>query len=148
MLNVLRKAERATPIHNLEQLTERIKGKWRFRDSKPLRFHVAPATAKQAVAGLRNYVDTLLPERQHWFSHYRVEDVAFRVVGTGSVGTRDYIVLMFGTVKNDPLFVQIKEEVPSAYTQYLPEADAPANQGQRVAQGQRAMQVQSDIFLG
>ncbi|MGB8769035.1 MAG: DUF2252 domain-containing protein [Candidatus Korobacteraceae bacterium] len=148
VLNVLRKAERATPIHNLEQLTERIKGKWRFRDSKPLRFHVAPATAKQAVAGLRNYVDTLLPERQHWFSHYRVEDVAFRVVGTGSVGTRDYIVLMFGTVKNDPLFVQIKEEVPSAYTQYLPEADAPANQGQRVAQGQRAMQVQSDIFLG
>jgi uncharacterized protein (DUF2252 family) len=148
VLNVLRKAERATPIHNLEQLTDQINGKWRFCDNEPLRFHVPPATAKQVVAGLRNYKDTLLPERQHWFSHYRVEDVAFRVVGTGSVGVRDYIVLMFGMVKNDPLFVQIKEEVPSAYTQYLPKADAPANQGQRVAQGQRAMQVQSDIFLG
>jgi uncharacterized protein (DUF2252 family) len=148
VLNVLRKAERATPMHNLEQLTEQVKTKWRFRDSKPLRFHVPPATAKQVVEGLRNYVDTLLPERQHWFSHYRVEDVAFRVVGTGSVGVRDYIVLMFGPAKNDPLFVQIKEEVASAYTQYLPDAPASANQGQRVAQGQRAMQVQSDIFLG
>jgi uncharacterized protein (DUF2252 family) len=148
VLNVLRKAELATPIHNLEQLTEQINGKRRFRDSPPLRFHVPPATAKQVVEGLRNYVDTLLPERQHWFSHYRVEDVAFRVVGTGSVGARDYIVLMFGTVNDDPLFIQIKEEVSSAYTQYLTEAGAPANQGQRVAQAQRAMQVQSDIFLG
>jgi uncharacterized protein (DUF2252 family) len=148
VLNVLRKAERATPIHNLEQLTMQINGKWRFRDNQPLRFHVPPATAKLVVEGLRNYVDTLLPERQHWFSLYRVEDVAFRVVGIGSVGTRDYIVLMFGTANNDPLFVQIKEEVPSTYTQYLPDAVAPANQGQRVAQGQRSMQVQSDIFLG
>jgi uncharacterized protein (DUF2252 family) len=148
VLNVLRKAERATPAHNLEQLSERVQGKWRFCDAKPLRFHVPPATAKQVVAGLRTYVDTLLPERQHWFSHYLVADVAFRVVGTGSVGTRDYIVLMFGPVKGDPLFVQIKEEGPSAYAQYLPKAPTPPNQGQRVALGQRAMQVQSDIFLG
>jgi uncharacterized protein (DUF2252 family) len=148
VLNVLRKAERATPVHNLELLTEQHHQKWRFRDNKPLGFHLPPATAQQVVAGLRNYVDTLLPERQHWFSDYRVEDVAFRVVGTGSVGTRDYIVLMFGPVKEDPLFLQIKEEGPSAYTQYLPKANGPLNQGQRVAEGQRAMQLQSDIFLG
>jgi uncharacterized protein (DUF2252 family) len=148
VLSVLRKAERATPLHNLEQLAEERKGKWRFRDNKPLRFHVPTTTSKQVIAGLRNYVDSLLPERRHWFSHYRVEDVAFRVVGTGSVGTRDYIVLMFGPVQDDPLFVQIKEEGPSAYKQYLPKPAAFQNQGQRVAQGQRAMQVQSDIFLG
>jgi len=148
VLNVLRKAERATPAHNLEQLTEARDGKLRFKDNKPLRFHVPSATAGMVVRGLRNYVDTLLPERQHWFAHYRVADVAFRVVGTGSVGVRDYIVLMFSTVKNDPLFVQIKEEVLSAYTSYLPKAEVPLNQGQRVALGQRAMQVQSDIFLG
>jgi len=148
LLNVLRKAERATPVHNLEQLAEQHNGKWRFRDNRPLRFHVPPATAKQVAAGLRNYVDTLLPERRHWFAHYRVADVAFRVVGIGSVGVRDYIVLMFGTAKDAPLFMQIKEEVPSAYAQYLPEANAPVNQGQRAAQGQRAMQVHSDIFLG
>jgi uncharacterized protein (DUF2252 family) len=148
VLNVLRKAERATPLHNLEQLTEQREGRWRFRDNKPLRFHIPATTAKQVITGLRNYVDSLLPERKHWFSHYRVEDVAFRVVGIGSVGTRDYIVFMFGPVQGDPLFVQIKEEGPSAYKQYLPEAAAFQNQGQRVAQGQRAMQVQSDIFLG
>jgi len=148
VLNVLRKAERATPAHNLEQLAEKRNGHWRFQDDKPLRFHVPPATAKLVVTGLRNYIDTLLPERQHWFSHYRVEDVAFRVVGTGSVGVRDYIVLMFSTVKNDPLFVQIKEEGPSAYTRYLPKSEVFLNQGQRVALGQRSMQVQSDIFLG
>lgn len=133
LLNVLRKAERATPAHNLKQLAAQRNGKWRFRDDKPLRFHVPPATAKQVAAGLRNYFDTLLPERQHWFSHYGVEDVAFRVVGIGSVGVRDYIVLMFGAAKDAPLFMQIKEEVPSAYAQYLPEADAPVNQGQRAA---------------
>ncbi|HXY07237.1 MAG TPA: DUF2252 domain-containing protein [Terriglobales bacterium] len=146
--NVLRKAERATPAHNLEQLAEHRNGKWRFRDNKPLRFHVPPATVKLVVSGLLNYIDTLLPERQHWFTRYRVEDVAFRVVGTGSIGVRDYIVLMFGTVKNDPLFVQIKEEGLSAYTRYLPKAEVFPNQGQRVALGQRSMQVQSDIFLG
>jgi len=150
VLNVLRKAERATPANNLKRLaqTRTRAGKWRFLDKKPFQFHVPPATAKQVVAGLRNYVDTLLPERRHWFSHYSVEDVAFRVVGTGSVGVRDYILLMFGTVNRDPLFVQVKEEGMSAYAQYLVDADVPPNQGQRVAQGQRAMQVQSDIFLG
>jgi uncharacterized protein (DUF2252 family) len=148
VLNVLRKAERATAVHNLEQLTEQRNGKWHFRDNKPLCFHLPPVTVKQVITGLRSYVDTLLPERRHWFSRYRVGDVAFRVVGTGSVGTRDYIVLMFGPLKNDPLFVQIKEEGPSAYAQYLPKANVSLNQGQRVAEGQRAMQVQSDIFLG
>ena len=148
VLNVLRKAERATPAHNLEQLAEQRNGHWRFQDDKPLRFHPPPATAKLVITGLRNYIDTLLPERQHWFTHYRVEDVAFRVVGTGSIGIRDYIVLMFGTVKNDPLFVQIKEEGLSAYTRYLPKTQVFPNQGQRVALGQRSMQVQSDIFLG
>ncbi len=160
VLKVLRKAERATALHNLEQLGEQRNGKWRFRDNKPLRFHVPPTEARQVIAGLRNYVDSLLPERQHWFSHYSDVDVSFRVVGIGSVGVRDYIVLMFGTAMSDPLFIQIKEEVASAYTQYLPPAAAPINppinppmnppinQGQRVALGQRAMQVQSDIFLG
>jgi uncharacterized protein (DUF2252 family) len=148
VLKVLRKAERATGLHNLQQLGEQRKGIWRFRDNKPLRFHLPPAEMKRVVSGLRNYVDTLLPERRHWFSHYNHVDVAFRVVGTGSVGVRDYIVLMFGTALDDPLFIQVKEEVASAYAQYLPKAVTPPNQGERVALGQRAMQVQSDIFLG
>jgi uncharacterized protein (DUF2252 family) len=69
-------------------------------------------------------------------------------VGIGSVGVRDYVVLLFGRTLNDPLFIQIKEEDASAYAPYVPQSRVPVNQGQRTAQGQRAMQVQSDIFLG
>ncbi len=148
VLAVLRKAERATPQHNLDQLTVRQAGKHRFREQKPLQFHLPRRTAEEVVAGLRSYIETLLPERQEWFAQYHVEDVAFRVVGTGSVGIRDYIVLMFGRTASDPLFIQIKEEDNSAYAPYCPESRVPMNQGQRTAQGQRAMQVQSDIFLG
>ncbi len=148
VLAVLRKAERATPKHNLDQLTVRHEGQYRFREQQPLQFHLPRRTAKEIVAGLRTYVETLLPERQHWFAQYHVEDVAFRVVGTGSVGIRDYIVLLFGRTSGDPLFIQIKEEDASAYAPYCPEGRVLMNQGQRTALGQRAMQVQSDIFLG
>ncbi len=148
VLAVLRKAERATPQHNLDRLTVRQGGKYRFREQRPLQFHLPRRTAMEIVAGLRRYIETLLPERQEWFAQYRVEDVAFRVVGTGSVGIRDYIVLMFGRTASDPLFIQIKEEDASAYSPYIPESGILMNQGQRTAQGQRAMQVQSDIFLG
>jgi len=148
VLEVLRKAERATPKRNLEQLTERRNGKYVFRDDKPLQFHPAPATVAQVLAGLGEYVHTLLPERRHWFAQYHVHDAAFRVVGTGSVGVRNYAVLLFGSQVNDPLFMQLKEEDPSAYAPYLPAARPSGNQGKRVAEGGRAMQVQSDIFLG
>jgi uncharacterized protein (DUF2252 family) len=74
-------------------------------------------------------------------------DVAFKVVGTGSVGTRDYVVLCFGNGSEDPLFLQMKEEPHSAYAGHL-EAEIPRNQGERVVRGQRLMQAQSDIFLG
>ena len=148
VLAALRKAERSTPRHNLDRLTVRRDGKHRFRQYKPLQFHLPPRTVAKVLAGLRSYVETLLPERQRWFADYHVEDVAFRVVGTGSVGVRDYVVLLFGRTINDPLFIQLKEEDASVYAPYIPEGRASMNQGQRAAEGQRAMQVQSDIFLG
>ena len=82
------------------------------------------------------------------FAQYRPADVAFRVVGTGSVGVRDYVVLMFGAAIDDPLFMQLKEEDASAYAPYLPENEAPLHNGQRVVEGAHRMLVQSDIFLG
>ena len=87
--SVLRKAERATPLHNLEKLTVFRDGKHVFRDQKPTQYHVSQKEADEAVASLRSYTHSLLPERAHFFSQYQVEDVAFRVVGTGSVGLRD-----------------------------------------------------------
>src|SRR5271166_3463144 len=145
---VLRKAERATPLHNLEKLTYLRGGKHIFHDRKPMQFHISDKEAEVAKSSLVDYTHSLLPERAHFFRQYRVEDVAFRVVGTGSVGLRDYVLLMFGRAVSDPLFLQIKEEPGSAYASYLPHSPVAAHQGQRVAEGGRAMQMQSDIFLG
>jgi len=146
--SVLRKAERATPLRNLEKLAVLRDGKHVFRDQKPTQYHVSQKEADEAVASLRSYAHSLLPERAHFFSQYQVEDVAFRVVGIGSVGVRDYVLLMFAGAVSDPLFIQIKEEPKSAYAPYLPNSPIPAHQGQRTAEGARAMQMQSDIFLG
>lgn len=146
--SVLRKAERATPDHNLRKLTVFANGKHRFRDEKPCQFHIRHAEADTVLQSLEGYVKTLLPERAHFFLQYQPEDVAFRVVGTGSVGTRDYIVLMFAGAIADPLFIQVKEEPPSAYASYVAPGTMDAHQGERVIEGQRAMQMQSDLFLG
>ena len=104
------------------------------------------------LASFAAYRNSLLPERRHFLDQYVPVDVAFKVVGTGSVGLRDYLVYLEGNGENDPLFLQIKEEPGSAYAPYLAtqgaEPRAAAHQGQRVAEGQRAMQWQSDPFLG
>jgi len=94
-----------------------------------------------------HYYDTLSLDRRHFLERYRPVDVAFKVVGTGSVGTRDYVILCFGNGSEDPLFLQMKEEPTSGYAPYL-KIQISGNQGQRVAEGQRLMQAQSDIFLG
>jgi uncharacterized protein (DUF2252 family) len=100
------------------------------------------------LGALGPYRIMLEPQRQHLLSLYRPVDVAFKVVGTGSVGTRDYCIYFEGNGPKDPLFLQIKEEPASGYTAYLPEARPAAHNGERVVEGQRAMQVQSDPFLG
>jgi len=101
---VLRKAERATPLHSLEQLTVNSSGKYKFKNKPPLLTPVRAQLARQVIAALNLYRETLSPERQQFLSLYQAVDVAFKVVGTGSVGTRDYVVLCFGNSHNDPLF--------------------------------------------
>ncbi len=156
---VLRKAEQATPQYNAARLLEQPKGTAKtgkggsgphriFIEHKPLQYRLSPAKAEMILDSLSLYRESLLPERQHFFDLYRPLDVAFRVVGTGSVGLRDYIVYLEGNGSDDPLFLQIKEEPGSAYAPYLGEMGAPQHQGHRVVQGQRAMQFLSDILLG
>jgi uncharacterized protein (DUF2252 family) len=80
---------------------------------------------------------------------YRPVDVAFKVVGTGSVATHDYVVLhLADDGDRDPLFLQIKEALESAYAPYVNSPETTMHQGRRVAEGERMMQVQSDIMLG
>ena len=151
----LTKAERATPQHTLEQLTNptRLKSTRphaprRFKESKPMLTRVTGARAAAVLASLGPYREMLEPQRQHLLSFYRPVDVAFKVVGIGSVGLRDYCIYMEGNGPADPLFLQIKEETASAYATYLPDAHSAPHNGQRVAEGQRAMQIQTDPFLG
>ena len=80
-------------------------------------FDTAAANAKAAqaaavLASLKPYREMLEPQRQHLLTFYRPVDVAFKVVGTGSVGLRDYCIYFEGNVPCDPLFLQIKEETP------------------------------------
>ena len=144
---LLAKAERATPQHTLEKLTGNRDGVRRFKEDKPILTAVSDNTRRNVLTALKSYSDTLSLDRRHFLERYKPVDVAFKVVGTGSVGTRDYVILCFGNGSEDPLFLQMKEEPPSAYAQYL-KAEIPRNQGERVVQGQRLIQAQSDIFLG
>jgi uncharacterized protein (DUF2252 family) len=150
--DALLKAERSTPQHTFEQLTTPISSRSgalrRFKESKPMLMRITGARAAAVIGALDPYREMLEPQRQHLLDFYRPIDVAFKVVGTGSVGLRDYCVHMEGNGPGDPLFLQIKEEVASAYAPYLPDAHPPAHNGKRTAEGQRFMQIQTDPFLG
>ena len=146
---ILRKAQRATPLSSLERLTEETSKGRVFKSNPPLLRPIQGRTARLVLESLPAYTESLLPERRHFFAQFRPIAVAFKVVGTGSVGLRDYCVLMEGNGAGDPLFLQIKEEAGSAWLRYLPQAiPLPENEGQRTAEGQRAMQLSSDPLLG
>ena len=149
MRGALKEAERATPLTNLEKLARGNPSRgYRLACKPKLIWEVSGSERKAVLAALPEYRRTLSPEHQMIFDRYGVADVGFKVVGTGSVGTRDYVLLFFAYDNKDPLFLQIKEEPPTAYAPYYKDATAPRHQGQRVVQGQRAMQVLSDLLLG
>jgi len=147
--DIFEAAQRVTPERNLQKLTAKTRGGFRFHDRKPDLQHVPSRTATAVVRALKGYAGTLSPSRRRTFERYRPADVTFKLVGTGSVGTRDYVVLLFGNDANDPLFIQMKQELPSCYAPYLPSpARRVAHQGRRVAEGQQMMQTASDPFIG
>ena len=142
-------AEHATPKMSQAKLLEQAKQELRFKSASPLLRRVTGQEAKAVLAALPLYVQTLEPERAHLFGQFTALDVAFKVVGTGSVGLRDYCVYLQGNGADDPLFLQIKQEVASRYAPYLPPPAGPAlHNGRRVVEGQRAMQFLSDPLLG
>jgi uncharacterized protein (DUF2252 family) len=144
----LRQSERARPLDLLNKFTAPDRhGCPRFRSLRPLFWRIRGGTAQAVLRSLRAYRQNLAPERRHLFDLFRSVDVGFKVVGTGSVGLRDYVVLFEGNGPQDPMFLQIKQEVASAYSKYLPEA-AGQHQGRRVVEGQRAVQPLSDFLLG
>jgi uncharacterized protein (DUF2252 family) len=93
------------------------------------------------------YRETLSPDMQALFDTYKFRQIARKVVGVGSVGTRAWVILLTGSGDRDPLFLQAKEADASVLEPYAGASEWP-NRGQRVVEGQRLMQAAGDIFLG
>ncbi|WP_228993693.1 DUF2252 domain-containing protein [Streptomyces sp. DH8] len=126
-------------------------GSRRFVDARPVLRRVPDAEAAAVASGLGGYLSTVSEDRVPLLARYAIHDVAFRVVGTGSVGTRSYVVLLLDH-RGEPLILQVKEARPSVLAPHLPAVgfDVPetAHEGRRVVLGQKRMQVVSDILLG
>jgi uncharacterized protein (DUF2252 family) len=160
----LRQSRRARPLDLVRKYTVRVTrrsgskrvraarvrqdgGHTIFVDLPPVLRRASDFERRAVLAALPHYRRSLSPERQRFFDFFSPADVAFKIVGTGSVGLRDWVVLMFGNGEQDPLFLQIKQEVCSAYESALCRSQHD-HQGQRVVDGQRRIQAFSDLLLG
>ncbi len=146
----LAKAQRTDNHTLLPKIADRTgNGKWSFRDDPPVLTRMSAKAKEKAIDALNRYAQTLGAERRLMLGRYHVADVAHRVVGVGSVGTRAYLVLLFGNGDDDPLFLQVKESVEPAHGPYLPQRiEEYRHNGKRVMSGQRALQASSDPMLG
>ena len=140
-------ASRQTNEHVFHKLTSMNDGLPRIVDQPPLIYHVDSKVLDEGVIStfFKRYRETLAEERRMLFDRYQVIDVAVKVVGVGSVGTRCAIALLLAS-PDDPLFLQFKEARRSVLAPYT--RQRVANNGQRIVIGQRLMQSASDIFLG
>ncbi len=146
------KARTRDSMHAFDKLTEMVDGVPRIVADPPLVVPFADLDEADDVSTwahhqLQLYRRSLPAERRYLLEQYRFVDLARKVVGVGSVGTRCYIVLMLGIDTGDPLFLQIKEAQPSVLEPFLGPSRF-ANHGERVVTGQRMIQAASDIFLG
>jgi uncharacterized protein (DUF2252 family) len=138
-----------------KKLTEVVDGKVQIVDQSPLIVPIEKlagdvdhdALFEELRRLIRMYRETLDFDRRILIEEFDLRDVARKVVGVGSVGTRAWIALFMGRDGTDPLFLQIKEAESSVLEPFLGPSEF-ANHGQRVVTGQRLMQAVSDIFLG
>jgi len=139
-----------------DKLTHLVDGEPRIISDPPLIVPIEellPSDSDRAAiqdevrALIRTYRRTLETDRRHLLETFRFADLARKVVGVGSVGTRAWIALFLGIDEQDPLFLQVKEAQPSVLEQFVGKSEY-TNRGQRVVAGQRLMQATSDIFLG
>jgi uncharacterized protein (DUF2252 family) len=149
---------------SLSRMAERSGKGWKLRDAPPTLFHLygpaslLPADDPWAGAGnwralmapvYREYLQSLVPDRARLLDNFTMQDLAFKVVGVGSVGTRCLILLLTDQL-GKPLFLQFKEAATSVVARYFKTRGAGSRRhaGQCVVEGQRLMQVISDPFLG
>lgn len=143
--------KKSSPYAAFPKMTEHKGGEVRIKDEPPLIFHPDNAENKKAFHKLIHdaflqYRETLPDDRKVLLDHFEIKDMAMKVVGVGSVGTRCGILLMM-SASNEPLFLQVKEARVSVMEPYVGKSKY-KNRGQRVVVGQRIMQSASDMFLG
>jgi uncharacterized protein (DUF2252 family) len=151
------KARTRDSVQALSKLGELVDGTYRIASKPPtvlpLReladtYGISRREIDRAVRRqFRGYRATLADDRRRLLERFEVIDVARKVVGVGSVGTRAYIALLQGRDQDDPLFLQLKEATASVLEDHLPRSRY-SDHGERVVRGQRLMQAVSDIFLG
>jgi uncharacterized protein (DUF2252 family) len=145
---IFTKARGKDRMKAMGSLTAVVDGQWRIVDDPPVVTHVEIAGGAQGLdKTFRDYRATLAENRRELVERYRFVDVALKVVGVGSVGTRCFVVLLEGRDEGDPLLLQAKEATASVLDPYL-ESSHHGNHGERVVVGQRLMQATPDIFLG
>jgi uncharacterized protein (DUF2252 family) len=150
---IIAKARTRTHMQVLGKLTDIVDEKYLLREDAP--FIVRQTHAEDRTTPIRDmislflesYFGSLADDRASLLKRYRITDVARKVVGVGSVGTRCWIIFLTGNHADDPLFLQFKEAEPSALAPYVAKS-AYSNEGQRVVAGQRLIQGAPDIFLG
>ncbi|MBP5946369.1 MULTISPECIES: DUF2252 domain-containing protein [unclassified Pseudomonas] len=159
----IEKAERRTHVQGLPKIIERdAHGRLMIRDDLPEIFHLHKKTTLLDAEDdwlrladwrplcdtlMREYRGTLQPDRRELLSRFHVQDLAFKVVGVGSVGMRCLVVLLTDD-QQFPLFLQFKEARRSVLADYVKSKSRVRHEGQRVVEGQRLMQAASDLFLG
>ena len=153
-----KKAHSKNHLRALAKLAERVGGEYRIKSQPPLLLPLRdlaylgssfdPDGLRRAVEEtLASYRSTLADNRMLLLERFHVVDVALKVVGVGSVGTRCLIVLFEGRDQDDPLFLQMKQATNSVLEEHLPKSRY-SEHGRRVVEGQRLMQASSDVFLG
>lgn len=139
----------------LESLTTQVNGEHRIKSDPPFMVPISQLQLEfkpeelleHAMESFSQYRQSLPDARRHLLDRYRFVELAMKVVGIGSVGTRCFVALFRGMDAQDPLILQVKEANRSVLEEYLPPIDY-THHGQRVVEGQRLMQSVSDVFLG
>ena len=155
LADTVQKARGRDHRQSLAKLTEVIDGDRRIVPHPPTIVPLSEATSSadrdqvdETVQDLlRRYISSLTPDRRELLRSFRLADIAYKVGGVGSVGTRCWIVLMSGRDTHDALFLQMKEARDSVLARHIG-GTTRGHEGARVVTGQRLMQASSDIFLG
>ncbi|MBD8507638.1 DUF2252 domain-containing protein [Hoyosella sp. G463] len=140
------KAQRNANRRVADKWTAQDGDRWRFTEDPPIRAHVTDEVEEQVIEALREYIATVPAAPRTLLRRYRPHDVVHRIVGTGSVGLRSYLVLLEGNA-GEALVLQVKQATASQLEPYVPHS-APAHHGQRVAEGAKLVQADHDVTLG